>query len=60
MVAMGAFARGQEILFGSSSFDYVRSTLDVGEVASKAGADAAISKDAPLPDIICSLRQLAG
>ena len=33
---------------------------DVGEAASKAGADAAISKDAPLPDIICSLRQLAG
>ena len=39
---------------------YVRSTLDVGEAASKAGADAAISKDAPLPNIICSLRQLAG
>jgi hypothetical protein len=35
---------------------YVRSTLDVGEAASKAGADAAISKDAPLPNIICSLR----
>jgi two-component system, NtrC family, response regulator PilR len=33
---------------------------DVEEAASKAGADAAISKDAPLPDIISSLRRLAG
>ena len=33
---------------------------DVDEAASKAGADAAISKDRPLPDIISSLRRLAG
>jgi two-component system, NtrC family, response regulator PilR len=33
---------------------------DVEEAASKAGADAAISKETPLPDIISSLRQLAG
>jgi DNA-binding response OmpR family regulator len=32
---------------------------DVEEAASKAGADAAISKDTPLPDIISSLRCLA-
>jgi DNA-binding response OmpR family regulator len=32
---------------------------DVDEAASKAGADAAISKDTPLPDIISSLRRLA-
>ena len=32
---------------------------DVDEAASKAGADAAISKDTPLPDIISSLRHLA-
>ena len=32
---------------------------DVDEVASKAGADAAIPKETPLPDIISSLRQLA-
>jgi DNA-binding NtrC family response regulator len=32
---------------------------DVEEAASKARADAAISKDAPLPDIISSLRHLA-
>jgi DNA-binding NarL/FixJ family response regulator len=32
---------------------------DVDEAASKAGADAAILKDTPLPDIISSLRQLA-
>ena len=31
---------------------------DVDEAASKAGADAAISKDTPLPDIISSLRRL--
>ena len=31
---------------------------DVDEAASKAGADAAILKDTPLPDIIASLRQL--
>ncbi len=33
---------------------------DVDEAASKAGADAAISKDTPLPDIISCLRRLAG
>jgi DNA-binding response OmpR family regulator len=33
---------------------------DVHEAASKAGADAAIPKDTPLPDIISSLRRLAG
>jgi DNA-binding response OmpR family regulator len=33
---------------------------DVDEAASKAGADAAISKETPLPDIISSLRRLAG
>jgi two-component system, NtrC family, response regulator PilR len=33
---------------------------DVDEAASKAGADAAISKETPLPDIISSLKQLAG
>jgi len=32
---------------------------DVDGAASQAGADAAISKDTPLPDIISSLRQLA-
>jgi len=32
---------------------------DVDEAASKTGADAAISKDTPLPDIISSLRHLA-
>jgi DNA-binding response OmpR family regulator len=32
---------------------------DVDEVASKAGADTAIRKVTPLPDIITSLRQLA-
>jgi two-component system, NtrC family, response regulator PilR len=32
---------------------------DVEEAASKARADAAISRDAPLPDIISSLRHLA-
>jgi DNA-binding response OmpR family regulator len=32
---------------------------DVEEAASKAGPDAAISRDAPLPDIISSLRHLA-
>ena len=31
---------------------------DVGEVASQAGADAAIPKETPLPDIISSLRRL--
>jgi DNA-binding response OmpR family regulator len=33
---------------------------DVDAAASKAGADAAISKETPLPDIISSLRKLAG
>ena len=33
---------------------------DVDEAASNAGADAAIPKDTSLPDIISSLRQLAG
>jgi DNA-binding response OmpR family regulator len=33
---------------------------DVDEAASKAGADAAIHKDTPLPDIISSLKRLAG
>jgi two-component system invasion response regulator UvrY len=33
---------------------------DVDEAASNAGADAAIPKDTPLPDIISSLKQLAG
>jgi DNA-binding response OmpR family regulator len=33
---------------------------DVDEAASKAGADAAISKERPLPDIITSLRRIAG
>lgn len=33
---------------------------DVDEAASKAGADAAIAKETPLPDIISSLRRLAG
>ena len=33
---------------------------DVDETATKAGADAAIPKDTPLPDIISSLRRLAG
>ena len=33
---------------------------EVDEAASKAGADAAIQKDTPLPDIISSLRRLAG
>jgi DNA-binding NarL/FixJ family response regulator len=33
---------------------------DVDEAASKAGADAAIPKDTFLPDIISSLRRLAG
>jgi hypothetical protein len=60
MVAMGAFARGRRFSLDLAHLYYVRSTLDVGEAVSKAGADAAISKDAPLPDIICSLRQLAG
>ena len=32
---------------------------DVDEVASKAGANAAVSKDTPLHDIISSLRHLA-
>ena len=32
---------------------------DVGEVASEAGADAALPKETPLPDIISSLRRLA-
>jgi DNA-binding NarL/FixJ family response regulator len=32
---------------------------DLDEAASKAGADAAIHKDTPLPDIISSLRRLA-
>jgi two-component system, OmpR family, response regulator len=32
---------------------------DVGEVASEAGADAAIPKETPLPDIISTLRRLA-
>jgi len=32
---------------------------DVDEAASKAGADAAISKETPLPDIISSVRRLA-
>ena len=31
---------------------------DVGEVASQAGADAAIPKETPLPEIISSLRRL--
>lgn len=31
---------------------------DVGEVASEAGADAAIPKETPLPEIISSLRRL--
>ena len=33
---------------------------DIGEVASEAGADAAIPKETPLPDIIAILRSLAG
>jgi DNA-binding NarL/FixJ family response regulator len=33
---------------------------DIGEVASEAGADAAIPKETPLPDIIATLRSLAG
>jgi DNA-binding NarL/FixJ family response regulator len=33
---------------------------DVDEAASKARADAAIHKDTPLPDIISSLKRLAG
>ncbi len=33
---------------------------NVGEVASKAGADAAIPKETPLPEIVSSLRRLAG
>ena len=33
---------------------------DVKEAASKAGADAAIPKDTPLPEIISSFRRLAG
>jgi DNA-binding response OmpR family regulator len=33
---------------------------DVDEAAREAGADAAIHKDTPLPDIISSLKQLAG
>ena len=32
---------------------------DVGEVASEAGADVAIHKETPLPEIISSLRRLA-
>jgi DNA-binding response OmpR family regulator len=32
---------------------------DVDEVASEAGADAAIPKETPLPEIIASLRRLA-
>jgi len=32
---------------------------DVDEAASKAGADAAIHKETPLPDIISTLRDLA-
>ena len=32
---------------------------DVGEVASRAGADFALPKETPLPDIISSLRRLA-
>ena len=33
---------------------------DVDQAASKAGADAAIPKETPLPDIITSLRRIAG
>jgi DNA-binding response OmpR family regulator len=33
---------------------------DVDEAASKAGADAAIHMDTPLPDMISSLKRLAG
>jgi DNA-binding NarL/FixJ family response regulator len=33
---------------------------DIREVASKAGADAAIPKETPLPEIISSLRWLTG
>jgi DNA-binding NarL/FixJ family response regulator len=33
---------------------------DVGEVASEAGADAAIPKETPLPDIIASLKRHTG
>jgi DNA-binding response OmpR family regulator len=33
---------------------------DVEEAASKAGADAAIPKETPLPEIIASIRRLAG
>ena len=33
---------------------------DVEEAASKAGADAAIPKDTPLPEIISTFRRLAG
>ena len=33
---------------------------DVGEVASKAGADAAIPKETPLPEIITYIRRLTG
>ena len=33
---------------------------DVDQAASEAGADAAIPKETPLPDIITSLRRIAG
>ena len=33
---------------------------DVDEVASEAGADAAMPKETPLPDIVSSLRRLTG
>ena len=33
---------------------------DIAEVASEAGADVAIPKETPLPDIIATLRSLAG
>lgn len=33
---------------------------DIAEVASKAGADAAVPKETPLPEIISSFRRLAG
>jgi DNA-binding NarL/FixJ family response regulator len=33
---------------------------DIGEVASAAGADAAIPKETPLPEIISSLKRLTG
>ena len=32
---------------------------DIGEVASEAGADAAIPKETPLPEIIATLKRLA-